>query len=184
MAPPGSCGQVVEVLAPLLRDAFEDALRASIGCVLEPLVDALALEPQHVVELLLDVFEDVVEAVPLELLLTLFAQAFHQLLKSGELPPVAVAPALAQQAAQRSLEIPAMEHVLAQPVEERIGVVAEWVLRAVPDAEAVLPRNRTDARGRDLDVPVCTESSSDACAIDESAPSIEGIGSGYRRYPP
>ena len=104
---------------------------------LQPLVDALALEPEHVVELLLDVLEDVVEAVALELLLALLAQPLHQLLEAGELAPVAVAPALAQQAAQRGLEVPAVEDVLAEPVEERVGIVAEWILRAVPDAEAV-----------------------------------------------
>ena len=120
------------MLAPLLRDAFEDALRASVGCVLEPLVDALALEPQHVVELLLDVLEDVVQAVALELLLALLAQSLHQLLEAGELAPVTVAPSLAQQPAQRGLEIPAVKDVFAEPVEERVGVVAEWILRSRP----------------------------------------------------
>ena len=133
-------GQVVEVLAALLGDALEDPLRAPVGGVLEALVDALALEPQHVVELLLDVLEDVVEAVPLELLLALLAQPLHQLLEAGELASVAVAPALAEQAAQRRLEVPAVEDVLAQPVEERVGVIAERILGAVPDAEAVLAR--------------------------------------------
>ena len=103
------------------------------------LVDPLTLEPQHVVELLLDVLEDVVEAVPLELLLTLFAQPLHQLLEAGELPPIPVAPALAQEAAQRGLEVPAVEDVLAQAVEERVGVIAERVLGAVPHRESVSP---------------------------------------------
>ena len=120
------------MLAALLGDAFEDALRAPVGRVLESLVDSLAFEAEHVVELLLDVLEDVVEAVALELLLTLLAEPLHQLLEPGELAPVAVAPALTQQAAQRRLEIPAVKDVLAQPVEERIGVVAEWVLASRP----------------------------------------------------
>jgi len=142
-------GQVVEVLATLLGDAFEDPLRAAVGRALEPLVDPLAFEPEHVVELFLDVLEDVVEAVALELFLTLFAKALHQLLEPGELAPIAVAPALAEQPAQRRLEIPAVKDVFAQPVEERVGVVAERVLGAVPDAEAMLTRMplRLGARG-------------------------------------
>ena len=128
------------MLAPLARDALENALRALVGRVLQALVDALALEPEHVVELLLDVLEDVVEAVALELLLTLLAQPLHQLLEPGELASVAVAPSLAQQPAQRRLEIPAVKDVLAQAVEERVRLIAERILRAVPAAESMLTR--------------------------------------------
>src|SRR4029077_3747620 len=92
------------------------------------------------VELFLDVLEDVVEAVSLELLLTLLAQALHQLLEAGELASVAVSPSLAEQAAQRRLEVPAVKNVLAQPVEERVGIIAEWILGSIPDAEPVLAR--------------------------------------------
>ena len=84
------------------------------------------------------------------MLLTLLAQPLHQLLETGELAPIAVAPALAQQAPERGLEVPAVKDVLAQTVEERVGVIAEWVLGAVPDAEAMLRSSPSTLQPRDI----------------------------------
>jgi len=75
----------------------------------------------------------------LELLLAAAAELLHHLLEPEQPPPPAVAPALAQQPAQRGLEVPAVEHVLAQPREELLDVGAEGVLGPVPGGEATRP---------------------------------------------
>src|SRR5439155_5827915 len=129
--------KVIERLAALARHPRENAMRALIVGALQALLDAPALEAQDVVQLLLDVLEHVVQAEPLQLLLATPAQLLHHLLEAGETAALAVPPALAEQAPQRCLEIPAVKHVLAQPVEERGGVVTERVLRAIPDREAM-----------------------------------------------
>ena len=138
--------QRVQLLAALGRDALEDSAGGFVAHGLEPLVDAAAFLAQHRIELLFDVLEDRVEVVALELLLTTPAQPLHHLLEPVEAIALAITPALAEQPAERRLEVPAMKDVLAETIEERVGFVAERILCPVPPAEPVPPRGDAGQR--------------------------------------
>src|SRR5690348_4850921 len=82
----GILGELVERLTALRRDALQQASRAVVRGVLEPLVDAAPLRRHDAVEPLLDVVEDRVEVVALELLLAAPPQLLEHLLESDHAP--------------------------------------------------------------------------------------------------
>ncbi len=66
--------------------------------------------------------EQPVQVVPLELLLSLLPELVQEVLQAPKLTPLAVLESLAQQTAQRRLEVPAVINILRQPGEQLTGV--------------------------------------------------------------
>ena len=104
----------------------------------EPAVGPGALGADDVLEPLLEVAHDGVGVVAVERLVAAGAEAFEEVVESGE-AAVVVLCASADEVAERAAEVAVVDDVLGHGVEERIGVGFERLLGAVPPGEAVEP---------------------------------------------
>ena len=134
--------ELLELLAALLREIFEELLAALVargaGLVDAP-VDALALLVDDLVELAGDVLVDAAEVVAVELLAAPLAQLLEHLAHAADVTALAVAEALLHHPPQRRVEVAVIEEIVGHLLQQRVGVEVEPDLRAVP-ARVLEPR--------------------------------------------
>src|SRR5262249_42529299 len=103
----------------------------AIAALGHPLLDALALLLDDLIELLLDVVEARAEVVPIEPLLALALEPLEQVAQPGHLAALGRLHALLHEPAHRAPRVAVVEHVVGHPGEEGLGVEVH-PLRAVP----------------------------------------------------
>ena len=133
---PGEIGrQLLELLAPLLRELFEELLAplvARLAGVVEAAIDAFALLLDDLVEPLGDVLVHAAEVVAVELLPAPLAQLLEHLAHALDVATLAVLEALLQHPSQRGVQIAVVQEIVGHLLEQRVGVEIEPDLRAVP----------------------------------------------------
>ena len=103
----------------------------AVAALGHPLLDALALLLDDLIELLLDVVEARAEVVPVQSLLALALEPLEQVAQPGHLAALGRLHALLHEPAHRAPRVAVVEHVVGHGVEEVLGVEVH-PLRAVP----------------------------------------------------
>ena len=145
-APGGIAGEGVEAVAPLLAGAAQDLLgHAALvllrpGCSVErsllglvnPALDTLSLEAEHVLEPLAQVVEDRSELAPLQLGLPPRPKTLDDLAQARDVAAPRAANAALHEALKRAAEIAVREKVVGQGLEQVIGIERRKLLGPVP----------------------------------------------------
>ena len=138
----------------LVRDLLA-ALVAGLARLLGQLVEPAALHVQHLAQGLGDLLVDAPEVVLLEAVAALAPQALHEVAHAHELLAVAVPEALLHEAAQGRVQVPVVQEVVGDLLEDRLGVEVEADLGAVPagvpEVGARHRRHRTGMAGDPVD---------------------------------
>ncbi len=118
---PGKIGrQLVELLPPLARQAFEELLPAPVSRlagVFEAPINAVPLLLDYLVEPTGDVLEGPAELVAVERLPASLPQPLEHLPEAFDLPALAVAEALLEHPAHRGVEIAVVKEIVGHLVE-------------------------------------------------------------------
>ena len=133
--PARSGGQLLELLAALLRELLEQLLAALVARLLrlvDAAVDAGALLVDDLVEPVRDVLVHAAEVVAVELLAPVLAQLLEHLAHALHVAALTVLESLLHHAAQRGVQIAVVEEIVGHLLEQRVGVEVEPDLGAVP----------------------------------------------------
>jgi hypothetical protein len=125
----------VELQVPLGHHLVGDllpALVARLARLGREVVETRPLGVDDLAQRLGDLLVDAPEVVLLELVPPAPPQALHEVAHAHHLLAVAVAEALLHQAAQRSVEVPVVQQVVGDLLEDRLGVEVEAHLGPVP----------------------------------------------------